>query len=68
LDAKYIELLDWFAGQALAGLLASMQQGPRINYPLGEGEGVRYSQRAYDLAECMVRERARRAQAAKSAG
>ena len=44
-------LLDWYAGQALAGLMASQ---------IGGGPDDSYANSAYDLASAMLAEKARR--------
>jgi hypothetical protein len=59
-DVKDMELRDWFAGQALGGMLASAQ------YPRqGSGEpfdqfAARVTDTAYRLAEAMMKEGRRR--------
>lgn len=55
-DIKDLELYDWFAGQALAGLLSNSHYPPQ-----GSGEPVdqyvaRVTDSAYRIAEAMVRE------------
>jgi hypothetical protein len=51
-----MELFDWFAGQALGGILANAQFPPQ-----GSGEpfdqfAARVTDRAYRIADAMVRE------------
>jgi HEPN domain-containing protein len=55
-DMKDVELRDWFAGQALQGILASSQYPPQ-----GSGEpldqfAARVAERAYRLAEAMLKQ------------
>ena len=45
-----MSLLDWFAGQALSGLIASEA--------LGKGDEIVISAMAYDIADAMLKERA----------
>lgn len=54
-DIKDIELCDWFAGQALCGLLSSS------HYPQGSGEpmdqyAARVTSNAYRMADAMMKE------------
>jgi hypothetical protein len=51
-------LLDYFAGQALAGLLAFSPKGSRADDQYERGVAA---EEAYDYAEAMVREREKRA-------
>jgi hypothetical protein len=55
-DLNDIELFDWFAGQALAGILANSQYPPQ-----GSGEpldqyAARVTDTAYRLAEAMIKQ------------
>lgn len=53
-------LLDWFAGQALAGLLTQPPIPGSVNWSLpGDVDAIR-SARAYNLAAAMVAEKRRR--------
>ena len=66
-DMKDMELRDWFAGQALAGLLANAQYPPQ-----GSGEPLdqfvaRVTDTAYRIAEAM-RKQGRRLKAETSTG
>jgi hypothetical protein len=55
-DMKDIELRDWFAGQALAGILSNAQYPPQ-----GSGEPIdqfvaRVTDTAYRIAEAMIKQ------------
>ncbi len=55
-DLKTIELLDWFAGQALAGILSNAHYPPQ-----GSGEpfdqfAARVTDSAYRIAEAMIKQ------------
>jgi hypothetical protein len=55
-DMKDMELRDWFAGQALAGILANAHYPPQ-----GSGEpfdqfAARVTDTAYRIAEAMVKQ------------
>ena len=55
-DMKDLELRDWFAGQALAGILSNVQYPPQ-----GSGEpfdqfAARVTDSAYRLAEAMMKQ------------
>ena len=55
-DMKDMELSDWFAGQALAGILASAHYPPQ-----GSGEpfdqfAARVTDTAYRIAEAMMKQ------------
>jgi hypothetical protein len=54
-DMKHVDLLDWFAGQALAGILSNSQFPAK-----GAGEpfdqyAARVTDSAYRLAEAMIK-------------
>jgi hypothetical protein len=59
-EPKDMDLRDWFAGQALIGLLASVKTGPPINPDMTLKQLEPYSRRAYDLADAMLLEKKRR--------
>ncbi len=59
-EPKDMDLRDWFAGQALMGLLASIKVGPPINPDMSAQQLEPYTKRAYDFADGMLRERERR--------
>jgi hypothetical protein len=55
-DIKNLEMFDWFAGQALAGILANSHYPPQ-----GSGEPLdqyvaRVTDTAYRLAEAMIKQ------------
>jgi hypothetical protein len=55
-DIKDMELRDWFAGRALEGILSSSQYPPQ-----GSGEpmdqfAARVAERAYRIAEAMMKQ------------
>ena len=60
LDPKTLDLRDWFAGQALIGLLASVKVGPPINPDMTLKQLEPYTRRAYDFADAMLKERERK--------
>ncbi len=55
-DLKALELLDWFAGQALGGILSNAHYPPQ-----GSGEpfdqfAARVTDSAYRIAEAMIKQ------------
>jgi hypothetical protein len=55
-DMKDVELRDWFAGQALGGILASAHYPPQSSgEPLDQFAG-RVTDLAYRLAEAMMKQ------------
>jgi hypothetical protein len=55
-DMKDMELRDWFAGQALAGILANVQFPPQgSGEPFDQFAG-RVTDTAYRIAEAMMRQ------------
>ncbi len=59
-EPKDLDLRDWFAGQALIGLLAAVKTGPPINPDMTLKQLEPYTKRAYDIAEAMLHEKQRR--------
>ncbi len=58
-DMKHIELRDWFAGQALGGMLSNSHYPPQ-----GSGEpfdqfAARVTDSAYQIAEAMMKQERR---------
>jgi hypothetical protein len=60
LDPKTLELRDYFAAQALAGLLMAVKVGPPLNPDMTLKQLEPYTKRAYDFADAMLKERERR--------
>lgn len=54
------DLRDWFAGQALVGLLAAIKTGPPLNPDMSGKQLEPYARRAYDIADAMLLEKQRR--------
>lgn len=59
-EPKDMDLRDWFAGQALIGLLAAVKTGPPINPDMTGKQLEPYTKRAYEIAEAMLQEKRRR--------
>ncbi len=55
-DLKTIELLDWFAGQALAGLLSKAPYPPQGSGEPGDQLAARVTDSAYRLGEAMLKQ------------
>ncbi len=55
-DMREIELRDWFAGQALAGILASSHYPPQSSGEPFDQFAARVTDSAYRLAEAMMRQ------------
>ena len=60
IDPKTMDLRDWFAGQALVGLLAAIKVGPPLNPDMTLKQMEPYTKRAYEFAEAMLKERDRK--------
>ncbi len=54
LDTKDVELRDWFAGQALAGILANAQYPAQASGEPLDQFAARITDVAYRIAESMV--------------
>lgn len=66
-DMKHIELLDWFAGQALAGILASSHYPTQSSgEPFGQF-AAKVTDKAYAIAEAMMNQNQRLRKEAASA-
>ena len=59
-DAEGMTLRDWFAGQALSGLLAS-QAHPQSHGALTAGSLATFAEASYDLADALLARRAQNA-------
>jgi hypothetical protein len=59
-EPKEMDLRDWFAGQALMGLLTSVKTGAPINPDMTAEQLKPYVKRAYEFAEAMLQEKKRR--------
>jgi hypothetical protein len=55
-DMKSVELLDWFAGQALGGILSNSQYPPQSSGEPFDQFVARVTDRAYRIAEAMMKE------------
>ncbi len=53
-------LRDYFAGQALVGLLASIKVGSPINPDMTDKQLEPYVKRAYDFADALLKEKQKR--------
>jgi hypothetical protein len=58
-EPKGMELRDWFAGQALAGLLAGPNAPKKSRSESAEQYAVRVAEEAYLFAEALMQERAK---------
>jgi hypothetical protein len=58
-EPKEMELRDWFAGQALAGLLAGPNAPKKSRAESAEQYAVRLAEEAYLFAEALMQERAK---------
>jgi hypothetical protein len=63
-DEKDLELLDWFAGQALQGLLAGPNAPKKSGAESPQQYAVRLAEEAYVFAGAMLRARDELGQAA----
>jgi hypothetical protein len=54
-----IELRDWFAGQALKGILSSSPEGIPLSPLVTEQQLREIAKRSYELADAMMREHER---------
>jgi hypothetical protein len=55
-DIKNLELFDWFAGQALAGILANSHYPPQSSGEPLDQYVARVTDTAYRMAEAMVKQ------------
>jgi hypothetical protein len=55
-DLKDIELRDWFAGQALAGILSNSQYPPQSSGEPFDQFAARVTELAYRMAESMMKQ------------
>jgi hypothetical protein len=55
-DMKDFDLRDWFAGQALGGILANPQYPPQSSGEPFDQYAARVTDSAYRLAEAMLRQ------------
>jgi hypothetical protein len=60
LNVEAMTLRDYFAGQALVGLLAAIKVGPPLNPDLTEKQLEPYVKRAYDFADALMKEKQKR--------
>jgi hypothetical protein len=58
-EAQGLDLRDWFAGQALKGLLAGVNVPKKSGSESPEAYALRVAAEAYLFAEAMLRERTR---------
>jgi len=59
-DAKDLDLHDWFAGQALAGILSNSHYPPQGSGEAHDQYVARVTDSAYRLAEAMIKQGQRR--------
>jgi hypothetical protein len=64
-DVIGIELRDWFAGQALKGILSSSPEGIPLSPLVTEQQLREIAKRAYELADAMMREHEKTARPVK---
>jgi len=55
-EMKGLELRDWFAGQALAGILSNSQYPPQSSGEPFDQFVARVTDKAYRIAEAMIKE------------